>query len=240
MLHKNGAAVTFALESANIVGYQDVPIANQQFSLFAPTFKGVGGELDLQNVKVVNADGSPADFFAVVLQTMDENNTFDGETCATYTWDGTGWVDAEFNPIDAGEKMIVTGDAFLVGNNMGEGLSFQVSGEVDLINKNLISAAQFSLCGNSTPVEFDLTDVQIINKDGTLADFFAVVLQTMDENNTFDGETCATYTWDGTGWVDSEFASIEKGAVNVQPGNAFLVGNNMGTELYFKVPSPIK
>ena len=171
---------------------------------------------------------------------MDENNTFDGETCATYTWDGTGWVDAEFNPIDAGEKMIVTGDAFLVGNNMGEGLSFQVSGEVDLINKNLISAAQFSLCGNSTPVEFDLTDVQIINKDGTLADFFAVVLQTMDENNTFDGETCATYTWDGTGWVDSEFAPIEKGAVNVQPGNAFLVGNNMGTELYFKVPSPIK
>lgn len=240
MLHKNGAAVTFAIESANIVGYQDVPIANQQFSLFAPTFKGVGGELDLQNVKVVKTDGTPADFFAVVLQTMDENNAFDGETCATYTWDGTGWVDSEFNPIEAGDKMIVTGDAFLVGNNMGEGLSFQVSGEVDLVNKNLISAAQFSLCGNSTPVSFDLTDVQIINEDGTLADFFAVVLQTMDENNAFDGETCATYTWDGTGWVDSEFAPIAKGTVNVEPGNAFLVGNNMGVQLFFKVPSPIK
>jgi hypothetical protein len=240
MLHKNGAAVTFGIESANIVGYQDVPIANQQFSLFAPTFKGVGGALDLQNVKVVNADGTPADYFAVVLQTMDENNAFDGETCATYTWDGTGWLDAEFSPIEAGNKLIKTGDAFLVGNNIGEGLSFQVSGEVDLVNKNLISDAQFSLCGNSTPVSFDLTDVQIINKDGTPADYFAVVLQTMDENNAFDGETCATYTWDGTGWLNSEFAPIEKGAVNVQPGNAFLVGNNMGVELFFKVPSPIK
>ena len=237
---KNGAAVTFGLESANIVGYQDVPVANQQFSLFAPTFKGVGGQLDLNDIKVVNSDGTPADYFAVVLQTMDENNTFDGETCATYTWTGDGWADSEFNPIEAGDKTIITGDAFLVGNNIGEGIAFQVSGEVDLINKNLISSAQFSLCGNSTPVSFDLADVQIINADGSLADYFAVVLQTMDENNTFDGETCATYTWTGDGWADSEFNTVEKNAVMVQPGNVFLVGNNMGVELFFKVPSPIK
>ena len=97
-----------------------------------------------------------------------------------------------------------------------------------------------ALCGNSTPVAFDLSDVQIINADGSLADYFAVVLQTMDENNAFDGETCSTYTWIGDCWADSEFNAIEKNAVMVEPGNAFLVGNNMGTELFFKVPSPIK
>lgn len=114
------------MESQNIVGYQDVPIANQQFSLFAPTFKGVGGALDLQNVKVVNADGTPADYFAIVLQTMDENNAFDGETCATYTWDGTGWLNSEFAPIEKGAVNVQPGNAFLVGNNMGVELFFKV------------------------------------------------------------------------------------------------------------------
>ena len=114
------------MESQNIVGYQDVPVANQQFSLFAPTFKGVGGQLDLQNIKVVNSDGMPADYFAVVLQTMDENNAFDGETCATYTWIGDCWADSEFNAIEKNAVMVEPGNAFLVGNNMGTELFFKV------------------------------------------------------------------------------------------------------------------
>ena len=86
----------------------------------------------------------------------------------------------------------------------------------------------------------DLQNIKVINSDGTPADYFAVVLQTMDANNAFDGETCATYTWSGDGWLNSEFSPIEKASVMVEPGSAFLVGNNMGTELFFKVPSPIK
>lgn len=226
------------VQSANIVGYQKVAIANQDFSLFAPTFKGVGGELDLTDIKVFDAVGEPAFYGAVTIQTMDEYNTFDGETCEMYTWDGEVWLDSEDIPVDPETKFFRVGDAFLVVNS-AEDVFFQVSGEVDLINKNLIPNQDFSLNGNSLPVPVDLANIKVVDADGEPSFYGAVTIQTMDENNTFDGETCEMYTWDGEVWLDGEDVPVDPEVKIFNPGDAFLVVNSAGDELYLQFPSPI-
>lgn len=175
---------------------------------------------------------------------MDENNAFDGETCATYAWLAEdGWQDDNSGEsIKPGDVTFTVGNAFLVGNNYGAGLCFRVSGEVDLINKNIIPDQPFALIGNSTPVAFDLTEVTVTTLDGELAEFYGAVLQTMDENNAFDGETCSAYAWLAEdGWQnDITGEAVMPGDVTVNPGDAFLVGNNAGAPLVFNLPCPVK
>jgi hypothetical protein len=66
------------LESANVVGYQDIPL-NIGYNIFAPTFNGIGQTLDIQDIKVKNVAGDGTDLIWV----LDANGIATGET---YYW----------------------------------------------------------------------------------------------------------------------------------------------------------
>ena len=70
------AAVTFGLESANIVGYQIIKVP-AGFTLFTPTFNGVAGELDLTTISICDENGADLPLYNEVgIQKMDASGAY--------------------------------------------------------------------------------------------------------------------------------------------------------------------
>ena len=155
----------FAIESENIVGYQQVSVPNG-FSLFTATFKNIGDTktFDLNSLRPTDPNGnvislSDGTIYVCVLDSSGnygENIKWRGKTLGGWSKDGT-------TIIANGEVTIGEGVGIAVYNNIkvdGDGnettkktgvaapAKFQVSGEVDLVCKNL-AAPGYSISGNS-------------------------------------------------------------------------------------------
>ena len=228
------AAVTFALESANVVGYQIIKVP-AGFTLFTPTFKGVAGELDLTTISICDENGADLPLYNEVgIQKMDASGAY----LDTYGFcpDVGGW-NVDFAAIEAEDVTFKVGETMCVANDSGADVYFKVSGEVDLINKNLVGQG-FVLWGNSTPVEIDLTEVSVVDAEGNeLPLYNEVGVQKMSA----DGAYLKGYGFcpDVGGW-NIDFAAIEKGEFTLKPGEAVCVANDCGQDVYFKLPSPVK
>ena len=217
------ATVFGAIESTNVVGYQQVPVTTG-FVLFTPTFKGIGVDsMNLSDIKIVKADGSASEVDSTVsVQKMDDTGAY----LDSYTYiEGYGWYGAE------GGVTIKTGEAICVNNDSGETVYFRVAGQVDLVNKNAV-ATGFVLWGNSTPVTIDLWDVKIVKADGSASEVDSTVsAQKMDDTGAY----LDSYTYiEGYGWFGAE------GGVELAPGESCCLNNDSGETVYLKVPSPIK
>ena len=120
-----GAAVTFGLESANVVGYQTKTIP-AGFSLSTPTFQDIGAEgLDLQNFKL--ADTAAGDS-TEMIQFLDA----DGQCTEMWVWLNAnagmepGWYD--FNTWAPIVKTVVPAVGYLM--NSVSPVDMVVSGQV--------------------------------------------------------------------------------------------------------------
>ena len=96
------AAVTFGLESANVVGYQEFNL-NEGYGMTTATFAPVNGEsISLQNL--IPAGDGVGGYGDVVIQVMDSTGSWAGEY-AWYTLAATGmpdgWYDTEMSLADA-------------------------------------------------------------------------------------------------------------------------------------------
>ena len=107
-----------------MVGYQKIAISENTFSLFAPTFKGVGKTLDLLSIKLVDASGEEVESVnALSIQVMNDDGSY-GDYYEYFTALG-GWC-VDNVPVEEGEVTVNPGDAFCVNNEVGAGCYLQL------------------------------------------------------------------------------------------------------------------
>ena len=226
---KNGAAVTFAIESANVVGYQTKTITTG-FSLSTPTFEDVGAEgLDLQNFKLAdNAAGDGTE----MIQFLDE----EGQCTEMWVWLNAnagmepGWYDnTTWAPI---EKTIVPAVGYLM--NIGADVDIVISGQVKSGTTTISIPAGFSVRGNNTPVDIDLQTIKLAD---TAAGDGTEMIQFLDA----DGQCTEMWVWLNAnagmepGWYDNTtWAEIE---YTVKAGEAFLI--NTAAAVDMTIPSAL-
>ena len=116
--------------SSDIVGYQNIPVSENNVSMGIPTFSPVGAAtaIDIQDVKVA-ADGVWGG--AIQIQTL----TAGGATDETFYWipeseavdygmEGEGWWD--MNTGLAAEKAFAAGEGFILSNDYGDGSTLTI------------------------------------------------------------------------------------------------------------------
>ncbi len=128
MLHKNGAAVTFALESANVVGYNtlDTGFASQMLGV---PFKGVGNNYD--GVKLSDINGEFVSYDEIQISYMEDGlinfNTYQFLTEEDGV-EAAGWYDGSWEP--AADCIIPRGSAVWFVSSSGDAKGVTVAGEV--------------------------------------------------------------------------------------------------------------
>lgn len=123
----------------------------------------------------------------------------------------------------------------------------QTAGEVDLTCKNVI-ATGFSIMGNSTPVDTDLTAITCLKADGTA---FAtsgrtgtcagkIIINTLSVDGSY-GTSYAYYsTKTPVGWYNlATGVAVANGDVPLTAGTAFAVNNTLDSSALLKLPSPV-
>ena len=249
-----GAAL--AVASANIVGYQYVTVISGT-SLFTPTFKNVDASgFNLADIQPRKSDTEPfGTAGATRCNGVIKINKIsaEGNYTATYSYYETpsrlGWYNDSGVQVTADNPVLFTdGEAMLVDNQYkNQTVTFQVSGAVDLVNKNLVPTG-VSLFGNNTPVGINLANVTVLNKEGepfgtagaTRCNGVIKVNKISAEGNYTD-----TYSYYETparlGWYTDAGVQITKdNPVSLLAGEAFLVDNQYkGQAIYFKLPSPV-
>ena len=223
------AAVTFALESANVVGYQTRTITTG-FSLSTPTFQDVGEcDIDLQNFKLsANAAGDGTE----VIQFLDDQ----GQCTQIWIWlNGNvgyeeGWYDFyTWEPIT---QKINPGVGYLM--NVGADVDIITSGQVKAEDTVVTIPAGFSVHGNNTPTDINL---QTMKLGATAAGDGTEVIQFLDDQ----GQCTQIWIWlNGNvgyeeGWYD--FYTWEPISYTVKAGEAFLL--NVVSDVEMTIPSAL-
>jgi len=220
--------------SVNVVGYQTIALALEEFTHVAPTFITVGGSAQ---ITLADLTGDFAEFDSI--QTMDE----DGATANEYFWlvEGsaapeageTGWYADDFET-PAGSVVIAAGSSVLYSSQGASELI--LSGEVNTNDVEVASGEGFTVTGNPFPVDTTLNAIQFVG----IAEFCSV--QFMDG----DGATAAEYFWleEGsaapeageTGWYADDFET-PVGSTVVAAGKGFLFSEQgAGTTITFDSP----
>ena len=245
---KRGAVSYGDVTSANIVGYQLIPV-QEGFSILTPTFKGIAKDFDLTDIQICDENGNILEdvYSQIFIQKLDETGnylgsfSFDHDSYPTY-----GWVDDDNGTeVMPGDYTFKIGEAVSINNTCyGSTVYFKVSGEVDLINKNEINEG-FVIWGNSTPVTVDLTDIRMVDESGNVLDdvYSQIFIQKLDETGnylnsfSFDHDSYPTY-----GWVDDDNGTeVMPGDYTLLPGEAVSVNNTVyGAKVWFTLPCPVK
>ena len=240
--------------TSGIVGYQQITVISG-YSIFTPTFKNVDNtSFSLEDIQPLRNDGSE---FGTSMSTRCNGAikinkiSSEGNYTATYSYYETaarkGWYDNSGNKIETETVLFTDGEAMLVNNQYkGVTVLFQVSGAVDLVNKNLVPTG-YSLFGNNTPVTINLADVTVLNQNG---EPFGTTMSTrcngavkINKVGT-EGNYTTTYSYYETstrlGWYDNNGTKVTGSDITLLPGEALLVNNQYkGQTVYIKLPSPV-
>lgn len=208
------------------------------YVLFTPTFKGVGSELDLTSIKMIDENGDEFDpYEGVTVQVMDEDGNYTDVYAYSPAFYTHGWA-LDGVEIAPGEVTIPVGRAFCVNNACGQKVYLSVAGEVDLLNKNYIPNIDYVLWGNSTPISIDLTDVKLVDENGDEFDpYEGVTLQVMDEDGNYTDVYAYSPAFYTNGWA-LDGAEVKPTDFVINPGQSFCVNNACGQAVYIKLPNP--
>ena len=223
------------LESANTVGYQEIPTP-QGSSMRCATFRTVlAASYPLSELSVTGSDGMGD----VVVQTISSEGLWDGEYYYL-TEDGwgvpTGWYKDAFGDEAADDIVLPQGTALFV-TSANNDITLLVSGEVAKGNVLVPFAQGAGIVGNCTPVSVDLNDVAVEGSDG-MGD---VVAQSISAEGTWDGEYYYL-TEDGwgvtTGWYKDAFGDEAADDVTLDPGDSLFV-TSANNDVTFVFPAAI-
>lgn len=232
-MNQNCAAVSFGIESANVVGYNTYQAPEDSNGYFIGSFDNINaaGKITLSQIKPdENWDSSFADAIATLNNLGLQENY--------YTWDGSDWYacdafgNIEGDPINDKELDLNVG--MLVYSYWGSQLTFSgsvVKGDCELNTEEDANA----YTGNFTPVPLKIGDiVPDENWDYTFADTIATLNSLGLQENY--------YTYDGSDWyVCDAFGNTEGEPVNESvtfaPNSVFLVYTYWGAKL--NIPSPL-
>ena len=251
----------FAIESENIVGYQQIEIP-AGWSIYTTTFKNVSGDsVDLNSVAFLNASRQP-------YATTGKTNTMkgkiqiqkisaDGSYASSYAYfstiagtDGKAWSQDGNTAIADGVVTFADGEAFAVNNLTSASVYMQLSGEVELTPKNVVPAG-WSLMGNSTPVDIDLTQISFLNADGlpyaTSGKTNVMKGKIQIQKINADGSYATSYAYfstiagtDGKAWSQDGNTAIAEGIVTLKAGEAFAINNLTSGNVTMVLPSPVQ
>ena len=213
-MHCECAAVTFGLESANVVGYQTKEVGVTGFTLITPTFKNVDNSV----LTLANLNGT-FEFFDSI-QTLDGI----GETLDEYFYLGDGWYDGEQNPCN--NVPIAEGTSILFNSQGTSSITFSGTVNPDATSVTCATSG-FTAVGNSAPTDIKLSEIIF---EGI--DFFDSI-QLLDDI----GETKEEYFYLGDGWYDSEQNPCD---ITIKAGEGFLFNAASGSQVTVKIPSSIK
>jgi hypothetical protein len=229
----------FALESANIVGFQDYPLV-QGYNLYSPVFEAVGETMSLQDLKIKgeSVTGSGANLICLLDS--------DGVAQGTIGWwmpsDGTGeengcWFDGDNWCLV--EETVAPGQGFYLYAE-DAGLSIQSSGSVRLTNYSKELTKGYNLVGNTSPADLDIQSIKIVGEAVTGSGANLICL--LDS----DGVAQGTIGWwmpaDGTGeeggcWFDGDNWCLVEDTVAAGQG-LYVYAEDEGLKLEF--PTAIK
>ena len=212
------AAVTFGIESANVVGYQ-TKTTSSGFNFVAPTFKNVSSSKI--NIQEISISGDNITEWVDNIQILDEG----GATVSQYMWlnafsmgEKAGWYDLEKN--EYASATLNPGDSILI-ETLNEGALITFSGAVADSVITLTSVCGFNFVGNATPVSINIQDVKISGDNLTE---WVDNIQILDEG----GATVKQYMWlnafsmgEKAGWYDLE--KNEYVNETIEAGQGFLL-----------------
>ena len=133
----------------------------------------------------------------------------------------TGWLDGNDDPVEVGTVSLAPGEGLWI-NAPSTAYSIQTAGQVPTTGISVALRSGFKLVVNSTPVDVDLTDIDVMGyAESTEGEVNAQILDAYGKA----GMTYYYYDVPGelTGWLDGNDDAVEADAVVVAPGEALWV-----------------
>ena len=228
------AAVTFGLESANVVGYQEVSTP-AGYSMRVPTFKALTGNFKISDIKVSGALGAGNDS----VQKVNADGSW-GDMYYYLTMDGTGWLEDgwykadQATPVDD-DDFIGIGEALFV--SAGSDMTFTYAGEV-LSGKPVVNVATgYSMVGNPTPIQINVSDIKVSGALGAGNDS----VQKVNADGSW-GDMYYYLTMDGTGWLEDGWYKADQ-ATPVDDSDILTTGDGLfisaGSDLTLTFPAAL-
>ncbi len=223
------------LESANTVGYQEIPTP-QGASMRCATFRTIlTASYPLSEIKVTGSLGTGD----VCAQAISSEGVWDGEYYYL-TEDNTGMPDGWYKDMFGGESaddvILAQGTALYV-TSADNDVVLIVSGEVPKGTVTVPFAQGAGQIGNCTPVAVDLADVGVTGSEGT----GDVCAQTISAAGEWDGEYYYL-TEDNTGmpdgWYKDMFGGEAADDVTLAPGESLYV-TSANNDVTFVFPAAI-
>jgi len=180
------AAGAMAVESANVVGYQEITVPTG-FSMRGSTFKAISGSYKISDIAVLGEDiGGAGNDYA---QKINADGSW-GDVYYYLTDDGAGVEDGWYKDV-FGDEAVTDADVIAVGESLfvtaASTLTFKFAGEVIAGKPEFVIETGFSMFGNPTPVtSTKISDIEVsgdiggagndyiqkINADGSWGDIY--------------------------------------------------------------------
>ena len=254
-----------AIESANIVGYQDIVVPNG-YSMFTVTFKktgAVGYSFDVKDIQVLNSAGEVMDDTntgtptrrsrgKIKIQKMDSSagSLYGDHDYKFNSQSGKGWCDGSAS-LSAGDLTLQNGEGFAVTSTQGDAVKFRVSGEVVVTPISMAIPNGYAIIGNMTPNTIDVRDIKVLNSEGLEMNDDSsaspsrrsrgkIKIQKMDSStgNLYGDHDYKFNSQSGKGWCDGS-ASLSANELMLAPGETIAVTSTQGDAVYFKFPAPV-
>ena len=221
------AAVTFGIESANVVGYVNTEL-NQGFQPGGSSFAAIsGGEYNIQDIKPIAPEGEAAGGWMFYIADMDVGGSTSDQYVYLTTDDGVekdGWYDANDGETYIEGKSFKLGEGFYFSTDFASDSKFMTSGEVNL-NELTISCEQgFCPRANPRPVDIDLQDIKPVPPEGEPAGGWMFYIADMDAGGSTSDQYVYLTEDDGVaedGWYDANDGETYISGKKFAPGQGF-------------------
>ena len=244
----------FAIESENIVGYQQVSIP-KGYSFFTATFENIAAtDFNLSEIGCKQSDGSEwktsgsgttKSAGAVIVRKVDTEGTYGTQYKYYSTKTPVGWYDGD-TQITGDAVKFESGEGMIVYCGNANGAVLQVSGSVRLVPAGKFVPKGYSFSGNASPVAINLSAIACKQYDGsewktsgsgTTKSAGAVIVRKVDSEGTYGTQYKYYSTKTPVGWYDGD-TLIEGDAVQFDAGEGFIVycGNANGAQIILPAP----
>ena len=244
----------FAIESENIVGYQQISIP-KGYSFFTATFENITAtDFNLSEIGCKQSDGSEwlttgsgtkKCAGAVYVRKITTNGAYGTQYKYYSTKSPVGWYDGDTQITEDAVKF-EPGEGMIVYCGNANGAILQVSGSVRLVPADKVVPKGYSFSGNSSPVTINLSaiackqyngDEWLTTGSGTKKCAGAVYVRKITPNGAYGTQYKYYSTKSPVGWYDGD-TLIEGDAVQFDAGEGFIVycGNANGAQIILPAP----